>query len=320
MGPEPDLPSIYRFLAYRETDASQETFFKNVLALPPAHTLLYAPSKNSPKIERYWDLDRSAEIRYAESRNYPEHLLELLRGSVKIRLRSDVPVGACLSGGLDSSSQLRWISLAKYAAAQMKGNGMKSIAGMVPHQLLARSKWLSGSFLEPVSLTPEFSKIAAGPPTQAPRKFKSSLHNELYQQLTCSMLPKLLRFADRSSMAFSREVRLPYLDHRVVEFLFAIPESQKIQGAATKFILREAMRGRLPDKVLRRTDKKGFDTPQSAWLLGAMRPWVEDILHSNSFRQRGWIDTRRLCERALRSRLGPGDARPAHPRIAATVL
>ena len=405
--PEPHLQSIYKFLAYRETDTSQETFFKNILALPPAHTLLYSPSADALKITRYWDVDPSLEVRYSDKRNYADHLLELLRNSVKIRLRSDVQVGSCLSGGLDSSSivslvaaqrngnrqctfsarfadrncdegtfiepvtqrfltanygvypdphrmveevdqlawrqehpftgpsiyaqwcvmrlaadygvtvlldgqgadeilagylasrsfhywdllrQLRWISFAKSAWEQMKSNGIKSITGMTPQSLLAESKWLPGSFLEPLSLTPEFSKIAGCPPTPVPEKFKSSLHNELYRQLTCSMLPKLLRFADRSSMAFSREVRLPYLDHRVVEYLFAIPESQKIQGGATKFVLREAMRGRLPDKVLRRTDKKGFDTPQSAWLQGAMRPWVEDILRSNSFRQRGWID------------------------------
>ena len=102
--------------------------------------------------------------------------------------------------------------------------------------------------------------------------------------------PKLLRFTDRSSMAFSREVRLPYLDHRVVEYLFAIPEALKIRGAITKFVLRNAVRGRLPDEVTNRTDKKGFETPQSAWLRGPLRVWAECILRSNSFRERGWVD------------------------------
>ena len=91
-------------------------------------------------------------------------------------------------------------------------------------------------------------------------------------------------------MAFSTEVRLPYLDHRVVEYLFAIPEAQKTSNATTKFVLRNAMRGRLPDAVTNRVDKKGFETSQPRWLRGPLRVWAECILRSNSFRERGWVD------------------------------
>jgi asparagine synthetase B (glutamine-hydrolysing) len=70
------------------------------------------------------------------------------------------------------------------------------------------------------------------------------------------MLPRLLRFADRSSMAFSRKVRLSFLDHRIAEYLFAMPETLKINGTTAKVILRRAAQGRIPDKVLHRNDKK----------------------------------------------------------------
>jgi asparagine synthase (glutamine-hydrolysing) len=91
-------------------------------------------------------------------------------------------------------------------------------------------------------------------------------------------------------MAFSREVRLPFLDHRIAEYLFAVPETLKINGTTAKVILRQAAQGRLPDKVLERNDKKGFEVPQGAWLSGPLRRWAEGVLNSSELRQRGWID------------------------------
>ena len=188
----------------------------------------------------------------------------------------------------DLFSQLRWITLLKSARTQAQKGGLRSLTALLLPERPAIFGHLALS--EPLALHPEFASLACCPPSRTKARFKSALHNELYQQLRCSMLPKLLRFADRSSMAFSREVRLPYLDHRVVEYLFAIPELQKISNATTKFVLRNAMRGRLPDAVTNRVDKKGFETPQSRWLRGPLRVWAEDILRSNSFRERGWVD------------------------------
>jgi asparagine synthase (glutamine-hydrolysing) len=79
-------------------------------------------------------------------------------------------------------------------------------------------------------------------------------------------LRNLLRYADRSSMAFGREVRLPFLSHELVEFLFSLPDDYKLHEACTKRILREAMAGVLPDAIRLRVDKLGFETPQQAWL------------------------------------------------------
>jgi asparagine synthase (glutamine-hydrolysing) len=404
---EPHLPSVYRFLVYRESDATQETFFKNILALLPAHALLYKPGEDSLKTWQYWDLNPEAETRYDADEKYAEYLHGLLQQSVTIRLRSDVAVGSCLSGGIDSSSivslvaeqrrgdrqstfsarfndpqidegeyiqpvadqfqatnfsvypdanrmledmnslvwhqehpfvgpsiyaqwcvmrlakergvtvlldgqgadenlggylvsqgshcrdlllRMRWLALLKSVHGQVRRGGLGSLPPMLIPQL--PSYFGPPPLFQPelTSLTPDFRKHSTAAPTMAPAKFKSALHNELYQQLRCSMLPKLLRFADRSSMAFSREVRLPFLDHRVVEYLFAIPESQKIHGATTKFVLRNAMRGKVPDKVLARTDKKGFEAPQSSWLHGPLKSWAQDIFTSHAFRERGWVD------------------------------
>ena len=71
-------------------------------------------------------------------------------------------------------------------------------------------------------------------------------------------LPSLLRFEDRNSMAHSIEARVPFLDHRVVEFAFRLPLELKIKGVETKHVLREAMRGVLPERIRARKDKIGF--------------------------------------------------------------
>jgi asparagine synthase (glutamine-hydrolysing) len=67
-------------------------------------------------------------------------------------------------------------------------------------------------------------------------------------------------------MAFSIETRLPFLDYRLVEFVFSLPDEQKLEGATTKSILRRALADRIPRPVLARQDKMGFETPTDVWL------------------------------------------------------
>jgi asparagine synthase (glutamine-hydrolysing) len=67
-------------------------------------------------------------------------------------------------------------------------------------------------------------------------------------------------------MAFSVEARVPFLDYRLVEYLFSLPASLKIRDGWTKWILRQAMQGILPEEIRLRKDKLGFPTPQGTWL------------------------------------------------------
>jgi asparagine synthase (glutamine-hydrolysing) len=92
------------------------------------------------------------------------------------------------------------------------------------------------------------------------------LRRELLRQSFVTSLPQLLRYADRSSMAHSREVRLPYLDRRVAEFAFSLPAGFLYANGRSKRILRDAARGAVPDSVLDRRDKVAFEPPQQAWL------------------------------------------------------
>ncbi len=88
--------------------------------------------------------------------------------------------------------------------------------------------------------------------------YPHSLNEELQKQVQSISLPALLRYEDRNSMAHSIEARVPFLDSRLVEFVFTLPDELKIRGVTTKHILRESMKGILPEAVRTRKDKMGF--------------------------------------------------------------
>lgn len=88
-------------------------------------------------------------------------------------------------------------------------------------------------------------------------------------------LPMLLRYGDRNSMAHSIEARVPFLDHRLVEFALRLGSQHKIVGGDTKRVLRRAMSEILPPAILERRDKIGFATPEELWFKGPLRAKVE---------------------------------------------
>ncbi len=110
---------------------------------------------------------------------------------------------------------------------------------------------------------------------------KNVLQEELLHTLCQSSLPMLLRYADRNSMAYSIESRVPFLTTDLADFILSLPEKYIVSNqGVTKAIFREAMRGIVPQAILDRRDKIGFATPEKKWLL-AIQPWVENILYSD---------------------------------------
>jgi asparagine synthase (glutamine-hydrolysing) len=112
-------------------------------------------------------------------------------------------------------------------------------------------------------LVPRAAAVRRDPPSFATG---DPLRRELLQQQFVTPLPELLRYADRDSMAHSREVRLPFLDRRLAEFALALPVEFLYRDGVTKAILRDAVRGVIPAQVLERTDKVAFEPPQARWL------------------------------------------------------
>ena len=104
-----------------------------------------------------------------------------------------------------------------------------------------------------------------------------------------SFLPNnLLRYGDRMSMAHALEVRLPYTDHRLVEFGLRLPVEQKLHGRTGKYVLREAMRPLLPAEILERP-KLGLNPPLGIWLRRELAPLVAHYLSRESVELRGWF-------------------------------
>ena len=101
--PEPDYRSVYDYLMHGYYEHTEHTFFKNIKSLEPGHYLTLDLNDNKITNKRYWDLAReSSKICFSSEENFIEEYESLLCDSIKIRLRSDVPVGINVSGGLDS--------------------------------------------------------------------------------------------------------------------------------------------------------------------------------------------------------------------------
>ena len=116
----------------------------------------------------------------------------------------------------------------------------------------------------------------------------SPLDRLLYADLK-TYLHELLMKQDQMSMAASIESRVPFLDHKLVEFSAKLPERLKLRGATTKYILRESMKGVLPDAILSRP-KMGFPVPIGAWFRGAFRDVVDEYVLSERAVNRGIFD------------------------------
>ncbi len=117
-----------------------------------------------------------------------------------------------------------------------------------------------------------------------PKSFNHShttdiLRESLWKDLTKTSLPALLRYEDRNSMAFSIESRVPFLTPDLVNFVLSLPEEYLIHSDGTaKAVFRAAMRGIVPDCILNRRDKIGFQTPEHRWLT-CLASWVQNVLN-----------------------------------------
>lgn len=387
---------IYRFLKGQSEDMDEQTFYKNIYQLEPATSLTYYLEENQINQWKYWeiDADRIYETRI-KGKNPVEEFRKLMEDAVKIRMRSDVPVGSNLSGGLDSSTIVGIISkkygtkvktfssvyddedcnekeyidiVNKFVGAEehlvfpddnpnlinafeqivihhdgpnanaslysgysvyeeaqkevkvlMDGQGADELLGGYLGSYFARledvlSKNSLRSKMEAMKLlhilSREWPEIMEGIPTDVVRKamgkkplagnyyknsatenskginlfseefeqtvnrniekkegkVKGNLNGELYYQLMQISLPQILHNVDGNSMAFSIEVRLPFLDYRIVEFCMALDGKYKIKNQWTKWILRKSCKSYLPQRVLCRTNKMGFPAPFGRWI------------------------------------------------------
>lgn len=379
--------TIFEYLRYNAYDHSEETFFDGVKRLSPGH---YAIWKNGKlEIRTYWDL-AAMKVEEGKYEKISEgeaigRFKELLESAIRLRFRSDVPVGLNLSSGLDSMSML-FFTNATIGKVHMFSAGLNDErydeAGylkklldaeqrrlLTTSQLIPEKVWplaeklnaiedepygglstinylnlyeetgmpgvtvlLEGQGVDEIlggyryyqeggadqdfsqDLTREGAADAIAPDFAAkfsgalrfPRPFRSGLLNLQYRDLRYTKLPRVLRFNDHINLAYSKELRPPYLDHRLVEFCFFLPAKFKIDGERRKVLLRDTMKGVVPEADRSRA-KVFFGAFQTDWLRRYFKKEVYEIIESDSFRSRPYWDYNKVKERADRFFAGEGD-------------
>jgi len=402
------------FLIDQRLDTTDETFYAGITKVA-AGSAFEMDLKGNYKEWKYWSLDDSADEKADEPAST---FCELFEDAVRLRMRSDVPVGILLSGGLDSTSIICSMARIKNGVANNASDPVWAFSYMSPefdeanyiqdtlkqtHARLVPLK-LNGSDLlkklseylwfqdEPVhtmtalivyelvklaadngikvllagsgadetiagypSSFPQywatllatdgfrrvqeeiraFNKIHGGNSTEALRSLLTallknrlrsfapyrslsrwrwrrelskhtwfspdllrsvpdqdlpcdlSLNTDLKRSVERANLPLYLRIDDRNSMAHSVELRSPFMDYRLISYAFKLPANWKMRGPWNKFILRESMRGKIPESVRTRPDKMGFPFPTQKWLNDSLLEPVRDLLESQATRERG---------------------------------
>ena len=125
-----------------------------------------------------------------------------------------------------------------------------------------------------------------------------------YIDVKSYLVDDILVKVDRMSMATSLETRVPYLDHRIVEFAYGLPPGFKMRGFSTKYLLQKTFWDDLPKEVQNR-DKQGFSIPIKNWICNELRPMMMDMLDDRRIQQQGFFNAgvvSRLVEEHLAGR------------------
>lgn len=126
--------------------------------------------------------------------------------------------------------------------------------------------------------------------------FEKTLTKRLHKELLYEGVPAIIKPEDRNTMASSIESRSPMLDYRLAEFCFSLPNKYKIRDGVGKWILREAMRDILPEKVRTRKDKAGLIAPADRWFRTENKDQIRELINSDFVKELGFFDVCRLNE------------------------
>jgi len=121
----------------------------------------------------------------------------------------------------------------------------------------------------------------------------SIVNRMLYVDTKTSLPDDLLLKADKMTMANSLELRVPFLDHKLLEFAASLPSNFKVRGFVTKYLAKKALRGRIPKEILKRR-KVGFPVPNDVWLRTELDPWVNEVLLDKRTLGRGYFERGRI--------------------------
>jgi asparagine synthase (glutamine-hydrolysing) len=147
------------------------------------------------------------------------------------------------------------------------------VAEYYPRKLLHREDMI----MFPDRAHPAFKKLQA-------------LNQKLYIESHITTLPTLLRNYDHYSMANGVEIRMPFMDYRLVTLAFALKWNTKLRDGYSKAIIRDALKPFMPKEIVERKTKIGFNTPIAEWMQGAMKEYFEDLVNSQDFNNSSLIN------------------------------
>lgn len=132
---------------------------------------------------------------------------------------------------------------------------------------------------------PILRQFSKKPVLQKKYKQFDFLNSRLFDSTYFTVLPTLLRNYDRYSMMNGVEIRMPFLDYRILQFAFSIPYNSKMRRGYAKAVIRDALHGIIPEKVRKRKSKLGFNSPMNAWIKRKeFKEWLCDEMESSAFR------------------------------------
>lgn len=374
----PDDATWATYLTSGLYDHDGWTFWKGVRQVPPGGWLSWSPT-GGLRVGTWYDPARAVLSRgerpLGES-EAGEALQALLEESVRLRFRSDVPVGICLSGGFDSSLLLGLVRRVLSPGAEVEtftfdcgdpaydetpwvqamlegsrhpshfcrltardvprlatrmqayqdepygglptlgmaliherarergivvlldGNGMdEAWAGydyyVRPEAINSTVGPVQGSSMRTTRrdcLQPEFAAVARSFTPERP--LNEPVGDLQYRDVRFAKIPRAMRFADRCSMMYGRELREPFLDHRIVELGLSQPIDHKIRGGQGKWLPRRIAGHLLPEGV-RAAPKRPVQTPQREWLRGPLADWANHCIEvALTGWGRNWLDPR----------------------------
>ena len=129
------------------------------------------------------------------------------------------------------------------------------------------------------------------------------LSKMLYVDTNTWLPDELLIKADKMTMANSVELRVPFLDHKVLEFAAGLPRNQKVRRWTMKYLAKKALRGYVPEEIVARR-KAGFPVPYRMWLRNSLRGWASEILLDSKTLGRGYFQKRTIEELIQRNSIG----------------
>ena len=156
--------------------------------------------------------------------------------------------------------------------SRFKGMLKKALLPILKPDVVLRESYAWPNFKEVVGEPYDFSGM------EIPDRM---VHNEFFQRT----LPSLLRNFDFAGMANNIEIRMPFMDYHLVEFVYGLPLEHKIGGGFTKYIVREALKGHLPENVRARTFKVGIGSPWEYWCKNELKEWRGDMLGSQAVKE-----------------------------------